>query len=253
VFAAAAAAELDWFALTDHDTLAGWQGVSATQTNGVTLIRGIELSTVWSGVGIHIVGLNVDVDNPVLRAGVALQQQARAARAERITQVLRRAGFTLELASIEALSEGSPGRPHFAEYLVNTGQVATRNLVFRRYLGAGKAGDIKTGWAALDEVVAWIRAAGGIATLAHPSRYKLSRTKLRRLVDTFAQCGGGALEVISGRQPNDVTAHLAQLSHTCGLLASCGSDFHSPEVKWAPLGMPLNLPRMCEPVWTAWQ
>jgi len=253
VFATAAEAQLDWFALTDHDTLAGWQGLRDAQTHGVRLIRGIELSTVWSGVGIHVVGLNVDVDDETLKAGVARQQQARAVRAERITEVLQRTGFTLELRAIEKLTEGIPGRPHFAEYLVKTGQVANRNLVFKRHLGAGKAGDIKTGWASLDEVVAWIQSAGGIATLAHPSRYKLSRTKLRRLVDAFAQSGGGALEVISGRQPDDVTKHLAQLSTTCGLLASCGSDFHGPDAAWARLGMPLNLPRACEPIWTAWQ
>jgi 3',5'-nucleoside bisphosphate phosphatase len=248
----AAHASIDQIALTDHDTLNGYKALRGIDVPGVRVLAGVELSTTWSGVGIHVVGLNVNPDEMTLGAGIEQQSAARGVRAERIVEILGKAGFSVDLDAVYAIAGGVPGRPHFASYMVEQGFVVDARTAFKRYLGAGRPGDIKTGWASLEAVVAWIHAAGGVATLAHPARYKLSRTKLRRLIDAFASVGGDAIEVISGRQHSDVTAHLAALAKTCGLLASCGSDFHTPGCAWATIGMPLSLPEQCEPVWQRW-
>ena len=111
--------------------------------------------------------------------------------------------------------------------MVDRGHVTDANEAFARYLGAGKMGDVKTCWPALEEVVAWISGAGGAAVLAHPLKYKMTRTKLRRLIAAFQKAGGTVLEVYSGRQSREQTLDLCQLSRACGLQASVGSDFHA--------------------------
>ena len=118
--------------------------------------------------------------------------------------------------------------------------------------GAGKAGDIREMWASLDDVIGWIHAAGGIAVLAHPTKYKLTNLKLEELTRDFCTAGGDALEVISGQQDLSLTTRLGKLAARHGLLASCGSDFHQPGQSWARLGVVATLPRSCTPVWEAW-
>ena len=98
------------------------------------------------------------------------------------------------------------GRPHFAAWMVEQGHVADLNQAFDRYLGQGKTGDVKAFWPELAEVTGWIVAAGGVAVIAHPLKYRFTRMKLRRLVMDFMAAGGAAIEIISGRQTADQTA-----------------------------------------------
>ena len=124
---------------------------------------------------------------------------------------------------------------------------------FKRYLGAGKAGDIRQQWAELGDVISWIRSAGGVAVLAHPTKYNMTRTKLCLLLEDFVQLGGEAIEVISGSQTASITDSMSKLCQQFNLLASCGSDFHAPSQPWAALGMIPKLPDNNVPVWTRWQ
>jgi predicted metal-dependent phosphoesterase TrpH len=88
--------------------------------------------------------------------------------------------------------------------------------------------------------------------LAHPSKYKMTRTKLTELIGDFKNAGGEAMEVVSGLQIPSLTRDLAKLCTQFSLLASCGSDFHSPDKKWAALGLISNLPETCNPIWDRW-
>lgn len=124
---------------------------------------------------------------------------------------------------------------------------------FRRFLGRGKTGDVRDQWPALGTVIGWIRDAGGTAVLAHPARYRMTASRLRRLLADFESAGGTAMEVVSGSQNPDVTDHLAEICRHFGLLASCGSDFHRPTGPWGELGNFSVLPDSCRPVWDAWQ
>ena len=124
---------------------------------------------------------------------------------------------------------------------------------FKKYLGNGKAGDVRHLWPPLKVVIEWIIASGGIAVLAHPARYKLTATKLRELVRDFCDAGGEAIEVVSGSQRAEDTKKLAALANDHGLLASCGSDFHDPDNRWADLGQFAPLPTDVTPVWEQWK
>lgn len=238
-------------AITDHDTIAG-VGLAhkAAVKAGIELIAGIEFSSQWGKGGVHIVGLGVDPDSPGLQAAIKFQELARDARSQAIGERLSRAGFPGALAGAQALAgEGTLGRPHFAQYLVSIGAVKNINAAFKKYLGTGKPADVKYQWPLMDEVIGWIHSAGGVAVLAHPAKYELTRMKMCALVDSFAAAGGDAVEVISGLQPMSLTQDLINIVNARSLYASCGSDFHVPDQTWQELGSFGVLPDNVKPVW----
>ena len=242
---------IDMLSITDHDTLAAYQAIEKTPTS-LRIIPGIEFSSQWRKQGIHVVGLNVDPLSDSIIFGVAQQKKARQDRAIKIAERLNNLGFEDCLRGVTLLADGQIGRPHFAQHLVNIGAVSNIKQAFKKYLGAGKVGDIKEQWAELATVVQWICESGGIAVLAHPSKYKMSHTKLKELLEDFCSAGGEGMEVISGLQVPSVTKDLATLCNQYGLLASCGSDFHAPGMKWAALGFVSSLPDTCKPIWDRW-
>jgi predicted metal-dependent phosphoesterase TrpH len=240
-------------AITDHDTLAAFDRIDSG-ASPTRLIPGIEFSTAWGKYGVHIVGLNVDPACAALRGGVQRQQEARQLRARLIARRLRSKGLPDVLDDVLQIAAGEPvSRPHFAEHLVRAGIVKDVRTAFRKYLGAGKPGDVRHGWASLPEVVRWIVGSGGTAVLAHPAKYRLTKTKLRALATEFRSAGGAAIEVVCGQQSLNTTAHLARLSNDLGLAASCGSDFHHGDNCWSMPGRFPPLPADVRPVWTTWQ
>ena len=245
---------VDLLAITDHDTLAGLALAQATaQAVGLAFVAGIELSCQWQGRGIHVVGLNIDVTNSILLGAVAAQAQVREARATIIAERLAREGLAGAYEGAKAIAgDAEIGRPHFAKYMVEAGFIGSVGQAFKRYLGAGKIGDVKQSWPEVAEAVTWIQAAGGKAVLAHPDKYKLTRTKLRELLTQFKAGGGDALEVISGLQTPNITRDMADLCRRFDLLASCGSDFHLPSAGWQALGSFGRLPDQLTPVWHDW-
>ncbi|MBT5388480.1 MAG: PHP domain-containing protein [Porticoccaceae bacterium] len=243
---------IDVLSITDHDSLAAYSSI-VNPSAKLRIIPGIEFSTYWKKSGVHIVGLDLDLSNSTLLDAVAQQSAARELRAEKIAQKLAHLGFDNCLEGAKSYTSGGQvGRPHFAQHLVAIGAVANIQQAFKRYLGAGKPGDIKEQWAEMATVVEWIRGAGGIAVLAHPTKYKMTGTKLSALIRDFSEVGGEAMEVISGLQIPSLTRDMANLARKNGLLASCGSDFHSPDQPWAALGMVAQLPDSCTPIWSRW-
>lgn len=241
-------------ALTDHDTVAGIdEAQAAAEDEGIRVLPGIEFSCLWNGTGIHIVGLNIDPSHPQMQAAVARQGESREIRAQQIGDKLAKAGIpgALEGARKKA-GDAVIGRPHFAQFLVESGRVSSMNAAFKKYLGAGKVGDVKQVWPSIPEAVGWILASGGVAVIAHPDKYKMTRTKLGRLIAEFAEAGGQAMEVVSGHQAPDLTRNLCQIANKHSLYASCGSDFHVPDQPWQELGAFSALPDDCRPVWELW-
>ena len=239
--------------ITDHDSTAAYRAIRAALPAGLTLIPGIELSTSWMDRGIHILGLSIDIDNATLTAGVASQAAARERRAVQIANRLERSGIDNPLTAVRALAgDAAIGRPHFARHLVEIGAVRNIRAAFRKYLGAGKPGDVRQTWASMPDVISWIRASGGLAVLAHPAKYRMTNTKLRALTEDFVAAGGAGMEVVSGRQDAATTRRLSSLAADFDLAASTGSDFHSPEHHWSRPGSFTPLPDGLTPVWDCW-
>ena len=216
------------FAITDHDTLAGYLSVKDTQAaRDVGLVSGVELSCRWAKTTIHVVGLGFDDSAAEIIDMVTSLSAARIERAETIAQRLENAGFSGALDGALKVANGSQiGRPHFAQWMLDAGHVASLTEAFDKYLGAGKVGDVKAFWPAMADVVRAITASGGVAVLAHPLKYRLTGMKLRALINDFKAAGGTCLEILNGRQPEVDMKRLSQMAQSSDLLVSAGSDFH---------------------------
>lgn len=249
--ALAARAGIEVLALTDHDTVAGVpEAQAAARSAGIRLLPGVEVSAIWQDQNIHVVGLGVDIDNPVLTAGLASQAGARRRRGEQIGERLEALGLTGAMAGALALARDpdSVSRTHFAQWLIAAGHVTHAQQAFDRYLGPRKPASVAMPWAPLSDTITWIHAAGGLAVLAHPGRYPISRTKLRTLVTEFKAMGGDALEVATATEKPDIVQYLARLSVQHELLASQGSDYHGRAAPWIALGRFPALPAGCRSV-----
>lgn len=246
--------EVDVLALTDHD---GTEGIKAAQKaaegTALQLIDGVELSVSWGSRTVHIVGLNIDINNQSLQEGLFKLREYRVGRAQEIAKRLEKAGITGALdGARKYASDVMLGRVHFAKFLIEQGLAKDNNEVFKRFLVRGKPGYVPGKWASLDEAMSWINNAGGQAVIAHPARYKMTATKLARLTTEFKELGGAAIEVVSGRQHPEETKTLARLAEKFELLASRGSDFHTPDNAWVELGRVAPLPQNVTPVWSVW-
>jgi len=240
---------VDVLAITDHDTIAACEQVAAAGQN-IELIPGIEFSTQWENTGIHLLGLNFDVNSPAMQQAAASQTEARHRRAKQIALNLEKLGISDAFAGACSFAQGGYlGRPHFAQHIVAIGKAKNMQAAFKKYLAAGQPGDVRTTWAEPPQVIEWILAAGGIPVLAHPLKYSFTASKLKRLLTAFKQLGGQGLEVVSGQQTPEQTRHIGAMCSELNLLASCGSDFHSPETHWAELGRFTPLPAGLKPVW----
>jgi predicted metal-dependent phosphoesterase TrpH len=243
-------------ALTDHDTLAGLSdAAAAAQRAGIALINGVEVSVTWGATTLHVLGLRIDPAAPQLCTGLSILRAGRLRRAEAIGKRLEGEGIAGALQGALGYATSSPemlGRVHFARFLIARGVVKDMKTAFRRFLGEGKAGFVRHRWTTLAEAIEWIRAAGGVALLAHPARYGLRPERLRALFAEFKVLGGTAVEVVSASHTPEDVARIAALAGAVGLHASAGSDFHSPEESWLDLGQGASLPPNCDPVWRDW-
>lgn len=249
----AGGAGLTVMALTDHDTVAGIDDAQrAAAAAGVLLVPGVEISASWRAQAIHVLGLWIDPASGPLRGRLDTQAQRRSIRMRRICARLSQLGLPGAelLATVEA-QPGLPTRAHLAEALCAGGHVNRADDAFRKYLGKGKAAHFVADWPPLAEIVAWIREAGGVASLAHPARYALSAGARRRLLEDFVAAGGTAVEVVTGANGAHHVEATAMLAVNFGLTGSIGSDFHSPRQTWNPLGRSLELPDCVTPVWRA--
>lgn len=222
--------------ITDHDTLAAHR-IPLDIPGQMQLIPGVELSATWRGTSIHVVGLGVDPDSAAMISAEQTQADLREQRFERICQALRDRGLSIDSRQVRARAEGTPGRPHIAGYLVDTGQAASINRAFRKYLGNKRLPFAQKCWPPLAQCVDWILQAGGVAVLAHPLKYDLTRSKLNTLVEEFQTAGGEAIEVVSGPQSDADTWQLRDLAKRFNLFPSVGSDHHGPRDGCACLGI----------------
>ena len=254
VAARAHANGVELWALTDHDEVGGQaRARDAALALGMPYLAGTEISVTFAGTTVHIVGLGVDPDDAALRAGLAATRGGRKERALEMAEGLARVG--IEGAFEGALQYvGNPqliSRTHFARHLVETGVCADTQEVFRRFLVEGRPGYVPHRWASLHDAVTWIDGAGGLAVIAHPARYRFSPNEEFALFTEFKAHGGRAVEVVTGSHSAAEAARYAEAALEFDLLASRGSDFHSPDESHTDLGTLPPLPPTLRPVWEA--
>jgi hypothetical protein len=241
----------DLFALTDHDTTDGLDEARQTADKlSVDLVSGVEISAFWRNMTIHIIGLDIDINNDILQAGLVHNQQLRKERSEKIALGLWRAGIKDALEKTQALSKTDMlTRTHFAQMLIQEGQCKDMKSVFRRYLTGKKPGGVRVEWKNIDEVVGWIHAAGGKAVLAHPFRYRMTQTKIKNMLIDFKEVLGDGLEVVTATSTDEEITLSDQWAKKFKLLSSCGSDYHGWPNQRIQIGSLRDLPNLDNAIW----
>jgi predicted metal-dependent phosphoesterase TrpH len=240
------------WALTDHDEVSGQQRARArAEALGMQYLSGVEISVTWAKQTVHIVGLGIDPENVTLLKGLRETRAGRAGRARRIGERLAKLGMpgAFEGALTFAGNPELISRTHFARFLVEAGHCPTVQGVFDKYLSDDGPAHEPMQWATLEDAVAWIRGAGGVAVIAHPGRYHYTPIQFGALFDTFKDIGGQAIEVVTGSHTVPQYQEYAQVARHYGFLASCGSDFHSAKESKIEFGSLPPLPADLKPVW----
>ena len=245
---------VELWALTDHDEVSGQHRArQAASDLGLAYLTGTEISVSFADTTVHIVGLGVDADDTALQAGLATTRDGRKRRAMEMADGLAKVG-------IYGAFEGALGfvgnpdlisRTHFARFLVATGVCHDTQEVFRKYLVKGKPGYVPHRWASLRDAVTWITEACGMAVIAHPARCKFSATEEYALFTEFIAHGGRGVEVLTGSHSAADANRYTDTAIEFKLLASRGSDFHSPQESHMDLGHLPALTASLTPIWEA--
>ena len=244
-------ADCNLFALTDHDTTDGLAEAKLMADElSVNLVSGVEISALWRNMTIHIVGLGIDINNDILQKGLHYNQRLREERAEKIALGLRRAGITDALEKTQELSKTDMiTRTHFAQMLIREGYCKDMKSVFRRFLTGKKPGASRVEWRSFDEVVGWIHAAGGLAVIAHPFRYRMTQTKIKNMFLNFKEVLGDGVEVVTATSTAEEITLSNRWAKEYKLLSSCGSDYHGWPNQRIQIGCLRDLPNLDNAIW----
>ena len=250
---------LHTLALTDHDTMDGLQRAKiAAQGYDLNIISGAEISSQWSrpstkkSYGVHIVALNMQDEAPILEA-LEQQKRIRAQRAKVICELLEKCiGFQIYddvLAKVENQADRVT-RTHIAKTLVEKNVVTRPQQAFDRFLKEGKRAFVKFEGLGLKETIDVIHQSKGFAVLAHPTRYDLSATNVRYLIELFATSGGDAIELPPPMEPLSTRQMIDRMIEQYQLAVSIGSDFHGENMPWIKLG---NTPKPTDKQHGIWE
>jgi len=230
----ALAGGLDVIAIADHDTTLGVEAALGTaRGTSVTVVPAIELSTTLGGREIHVLGYFVDPAAPPLRVHAARASKGRRERMEHMVMRLGEAGVRVPLDDVLALAGeggGVLGRPHLARALVEAGHAGSIDEAFERYIGDGLPAFVPTSLLEPAAGVELVRAAGGLPVWAHPPGDLVDA-----LLPSLLAAGLRGLEIYRPFATPRQVRRLESVAKTAGLLATGGSDWHSPE-RNQPLG-----------------
>ncbi len=245
---------VETLALTDHDTISGLaEAQIAAAKHKLNLINGIELSTRWDNKTIHIVGLNIDANSKTLLDATIHLNKLREERAIKIGKKLEKVGINNAYENTRKLAKnGTVTRQHFAQFLVANGHAKSHADVFSRFLVNNKPGYVSVEWPTLAETINYINTAGGVAVIAHPLRYNMTATKLRKLISEFKYSGGKGIEVVTGNNNQEEITTVTNYAKKYDVAASIGSDYHNSNTPWVKLGRLSTIPQGLTPVWEKW-
>ncbi len=239
-------------ALTDHDTMDGLVlAQKAAENNALKIISGVEISSQWSrpstkkSYGVHVVALNMQNPAP-LNELLEQQKIIRAERAKQIcdllTPLIGEDIYLDVIAKVDSIPDRIT-RTHIAKTLVEKGHVSRPQQAFDKYIKEGKKAYVKFDGLGLQETIDVIHQSGGFAVLAHPTRYDLSATNIRYLIEIFSKFGGDAVELPPAIEPASTRQMVDRMIAEYNLKVSVGSDFHGDNMPWIRLG---NIPRLKE-------
>ena len=245
------------FSLTDHDTTDGIsEALERAEKLFINFIPGVEISAIWRNMTIHILGLDINVNNELLQKGLRRNQELRKERAAKIAQGLRRAGIKDAFDKTKILSKTDMiTRTHFAQMLIQEDYCKDMKSVFRRFLTGNKPGAVRVEWSSFEEVISWIHAAGGLAVIAHPFRYRMTQTKIKRMFREFKESLGDGVEAITTMSSEQEINLCSNWAKEINLLISSGSDYHGWPNQRINVGSLKEIPNSDNLIWNhlLWQ
>lgn len=224
----AAEAGLQAVGITDHDTIAGWKEAEVAGTEArLEIVRGIELSAEWDGLEVHILGYELDAESPSLKEHLNGLRTARHRRMLKIIEQLGLLGIRIRAEEVYRIATGeSIGRPHLAQVLMDRGYAESIREAFERYLGQGAPAYVPRFKLSPEEGIELVRAAKGVAVLAHPGVGKLDER-----IPAWVEAGLQGLEVSHSEHGPDEERRCRAIAENLHLVMTGGSDFHGEERK----------------------
>lgn len=232
--ARAASLGIEVLAVTDHDTTEGVpEALDEAQELDITVVPGVEVSTISGREEIHLLGYFVGLDHQELQALLSRTRQARRQRAQEMLARLANLGLPIEWNRVIEISGGggSIGRPHVAATLLEAGHVSSYDEAFNLWIGRDRPAYVERYKLSPEEAIELIRKSGGIAVLAHPYIYsrdgeRRAELDLRHWLPRLRSAGLAGIEVYYPNYPRRASRQLLALAVQHGLLISGGSDFH---------------------------
>lgn len=220
------------FAITDHDTLAAFDGLQPPP--GTRVVTGIEINATFNDSEVHVLGFRLPLGPSPLTAVIEANRAARRIRIGRIVAQLSEAGHAITVQDVEseASANASLGRPHVGKALIRKGIVSNIEAAFRSFLRRGTAGYVPSTHITPHEAVDVILAVGGIPVLAHPGRLRDES-----VIGELAQRGLRGLEVFYPTHDHNQIHHFRGIAKQYGLVMTGGSDFHDIRYHTRGVGM----------------
>jgi len=221
-------AKCDFLSLTDHDSVEGLTEASKySKYLDLGFINGVEISAKHNSQSIHIVGLGINPKETTLIEGLQKNNNFRIERAKKISEGLFKAGINKAYEKASLISQTKYiTRTHFAQMLIQEKICPNMSSVFKKYMTGNKPGSVKGEWASSKEVINWIHKAGGLAILAHPLRYRMTLTKLKKIVNELMLLGLDGLEIVNSYSRSEDIKITKMIADENKLLYSSGSDYH---------------------------
>ena len=237
--------QIHTLALTDHDNMDGnVLAQAAAQDVGIRFIHGVEISSLWhrpttqKTTSVHIVALNMQNLKP-MQTLLEQQKQHRAERARLICEKLHKITGHDVLPEVRDLVDGHDDRitrSHIAKIMVKRKIVTRLQQAFDQYIKEGKRAYVPFIGVSMQDAIQIIHESQGFAVLAHPTKYDLSATNVRYMIELFAKFGGDAVELPPQIEPASTRQMIDRMIKEHDLAVSIGSDFHGSHMPWLHLG-----------------
>ncbi len=229
-------ASLRAVALTDHDTTNGIEEASRTAHSlGIEFIPGIEINTDVSGGEVHVLGYFIDYQQPAFQNTIKVLRDARVRRGERMVELLNEEGVHITWERVREIAQGSVGRPHVAQTLVEAGYAQSINEAFEKYIGNGKPAYVPRYKLTPEDAVRLIVSANGLPVIAHPITLP-GLEILRTWLPALKASGLVGLETYYGPYTQQDEQALLAIAREYSLIPTGGTDYHGPNIHPTPLG-----------------
>lgn len=244
---AARAAGIATLAVTDHDTMSGVAAAQAAgERMGIEVIAGVEMSCHWKTAAggpqtVHVLGYFCDPRAEEMTRLDRVKRESRTRRARAMVERLRDLGVEVSFDRVRQIAgDAQIGRPHIARAVIEAGYEDDWGRVFDRWLGNDAPAYVSGERTLVPEAIELIRAAGGLAVIAHPYYdFHGGKLELDRLLPAAIEAGLAGLEVFYGSFPDAERAWALGYAERFDLVPTGGSDFHGPGSGTNPLGTSL--------------